>query len=115
MFSLKSILLIAACIILTTSASPIEYESYYEPELTVTEEYEFQPDIVRHVRSPQGGSFGGSFGDGPFGREGSINYNHNLYTSSDGRGRIDAYAQGVQNFDTDRKSFNGGITGSWSF
>ncbi|KAM7347144.1 uncharacterized protein ACRADG_006806 [Cochliomyia hominivorax] len=118
MFSLKSILLVSACLILTaalTAASPIEFEDLYEPHQAVLEEYEYEPILVRRARSPQDNNLDINLRKDQFGRQGTIDYSHNIFSSSDGRGRVDAYAQGTHNFDTHNKAFNGGIRGSWSF
>ncbi|XP_046803050.1 uncharacterized protein LOC111680568 [Lucilia cuprina] len=115
MFSLKYIALVAACLILTVSASPIELEELYEPHQALLEEYEYEPVLVRNVRSPQHGNIDFGLKQDQFGREASVNYNHNLFTSNDGRGSIDAYAQASRNFDYNSNNFGGGIRGSWSF
>ncbi|KAM7347522.1 uncharacterized protein ACRADG_007089 [Cochliomyia hominivorax] len=114
MFSLKSILLLATCLVLTVSTSPITYENFYEPVDSIAEVYEYQPILVRHARSPQG-NIDFNLKEDQFGRQGSVTYNQNLFKSSDGRGSIDAYAQGVRNFDYNHNAFNGGIRGSYSF
>ncbi|KNC22386.1 hypothetical protein FF38_08822 [Lucilia cuprina] len=106
---------VAACLILTVSASPIELEELYEPHQAQLEEYEYEPVLVRNVRSPQHGNIDFGLKQDQFGREASVNYNHNLFTSSDGRGSIDAYAQASRNFDYNSNNFGGGIRGSWSF
>ncbi|XP_037812260.1 uncharacterized protein LOC119604010 [Lucilia sericata] len=115
MFSLKYIALVAACLILTASGSPIDLEDLYEPHQAQLEEYEYEPVLVRNVRSPQHGNIDFGVKQDQFGREASVNYNHNLFTSSDGRGSIDAYAQASRNFDYNRNDYGGGIRGSWSF
>ncbi|XP_065363931.1 uncharacterized protein LOC135957172 [Calliphora vicina] len=115
MFSLKCVLFVAACLILTASASPIELEELYEPHQALVEEYEYEPVVVRRVRSPQGGSIDLGVKKDEYGREASVNYNHNLYSSSDGQGSIDAYAQASRNFDHNRNDYSGGIRGSWRF
>ncbi|XP_030373016.1 uncharacterized protein LOC115622997 [Scaptodrosophila lebanonensis] len=73
--------------------------------------------LARHARSPksQGGSVDLGYRKDAGGREASIQYNHNLYTSRDGRGSIDAYAQGSRNFDHNRNNYGGGIQGRWRF
>ncbi|ALC43098.1 edin [Drosophila busckii] len=49
------------------------------------------------------------------GRNAGVQYNHNLYTSGDGRGSIDAYANANRNFDHNRNDYGGGIQGRWRF
>ncbi|XP_023174179.2 uncharacterized protein LOC111601695 [Drosophila hydei] len=72
--------------------------------------------IIRRQRSPQHGSVvvTGSK-DHQTGRQLDVQYNHNLYTSRDGRGSIDAYANANRNFDQNRNNFGGGIQGKWRF
>uniref|UniRef100_A0A1I8NKL0 Attacin C-terminal domain-containing protein n=1 Tax=Musca domestica TaxID=7370 RepID=A0A1I8NKL0_MUSDO len=50
-----------------------------------------------------------------FGRQASVQLNQNLFTSRDGRGTIDAYAQGTRNFDYNYNNFGGGIQGRYRF
>ena len=138
MFSLKYVFLVAACLILTASASPIEFADFYEPQQAALEyEYEpvlvrqvrspygdsydlnlydaFEPELSRQVRSPQNGNINVGVAKDDFGRHANVDYTHNIYSSSDGRGSIDAYAQASRNFDSNRNDFNGGIRGSWRF
>lgn len=113
MFSVKCILLVAACLILTASATPIQYQGIYEPHQGQVYEYH-QPILARRVRSPSG-NIDFNYKQDQNGREGSVTLNQNLYSSDDGRGTIDAYAQGIRNFDYNQNAFNGGIRGSWRF
>ncbi|XP_065364055.1 uncharacterized protein LOC135957264 [Calliphora vicina] len=115
MFSLKCILLVVSCLILNATASPIEFEEFYELQPQDAVYYEYEPVLSRQVRSPQGGNIDFGVKKDQYGREASVNYNHNLYSSSDGRGSIDAYAQASRNFDYNRNDFGGGIRGSWRF
>ncbi|KAM7346378.1 uncharacterized protein ACRADG_006335 [Cochliomyia hominivorax] len=110
MFSLKCILLVAACVILTASASPIELENFYEPQQFLTEEYEYQPILVREARSPQG-SFGFGYREDQNGRQGSVDYKQNVY-NGDGKS-VDAYAHGTRNFDQNQNSYDTGVKFSW--
>ncbi|KAM7348180.1 uncharacterized protein ACRADG_007594 [Cochliomyia hominivorax] len=114
MFSLKAIVLFAACFVLTVSASPIDYAIFNDPVDSITEEYEYQPILVRRARSPQGNLDLRLHGD-KSGNQGTVTYTQNLYKSNDGRGTIDAYAQGAHHFDYHKTAFNGGIKGSYSF
>ncbi|XP_065364019.1 uncharacterized protein LOC135957241 [Calliphora vicina] len=113
MFSLKCVLLLAACLILAVSASPTTM-GIYDPEPSVIDNV-YKPALVRHVRSPKGGHIDVGVKKDQTGREASVNYNQNLFTSHDGRGTVDAYAQASRNFDHNRNDFNGGIRGSWRF
>ncbi|XP_065364056.1 uncharacterized protein LOC135957265 [Calliphora vicina] len=113
MFSLKCFLLLASCLILTATASPIELEEFYEFQPQDVVFYEYEPVLSRQVRSPQGGNIDFGVKQDQFGREASVNYNHNLYSSSDGS--VDAYAQASRNFDHNRNDYSGGIRGSWRF
>ncbi|XP_023302881.2 uncharacterized protein LOC111684891 [Lucilia cuprina] len=115
MFSIKCIILVASCLILTATASPIEFVNIYELEPENSEYFQYEPVLSRPARSPQHGNIDFGVKQDQFGREASVNYNHNLYSSSDGRGSIDAYAQASRNFDHNRNDFGGGIVGSWRF
>ncbi|XP_023298007.2 uncharacterized protein LOC111680572 [Lucilia cuprina] len=115
MFSLKCILLVVSCLVLTATASPIEFVDFYEIQPQDAVNYEYEPVLSRQVRSPQHGSIELGARKDQYGREASVNYNHNLFTSNDGRGSIDAYAQASRNFDYNRNDFGGGIRGSWRF
>ncbi|TMW45845.1 hypothetical protein DOY81_009075 [Sarcophaga bullata] len=53
----------------------------------------FEPELYRQARSPQGGNLNVGVTKDDFGRHANVDYTHNLYSSSDGRGSIDAYAQ----------------------
>lgn len=110
MFSLKYIILVAICLILKASATPIQYQGIYEPQQG--QFYRHHPILLRHTRSPQGNiDFG--YKQDQNGREGSVKLDQNIYSSDDGRGSIDVYAQGNRNFDYNQNSFSGGIRGSW--
>ncbi|XP_013109588.2 uncharacterized protein LOC106088557 [Stomoxys calcitrans] len=113
MFSAKYILLLVSCVILVAS-SPVELEEDVDYIHSIPEEYGVR-HLSRHARSPQHGSVDIGYSKDQRGREASVQYNHNLYTSRDGRGSIDAYAQGSRNFDHNRNSFGGGIQGKWRF
>lgn len=112
MFALKFVLLLASCLVLV-AASTIDQEEFYEPQADLLDGY--NAVLSRHARSPQGGSVDLGYRKDQFGREASVQYNHNLYTSRDGRGSIDAYAQGSRNFDHNRNNYGGGIQGRWRF
>ncbi|TDG52720.1 hypothetical protein AWZ03_000953 [Drosophila navojoa] len=71
--------------------------------------------IIRRERSPQHGSVVVTASKDQAGRQAGVQYNHNLYTSRDGRGSIDAYANANRNFDQNRNNFGGGVQGSWRF
>ncbi|XP_017862255.1 PREDICTED: uncharacterized protein LOC108613365 isoform X2 [Drosophila arizonae] len=71
--------------------------------------------IIRSERTPQRGSVVVTASKDQSGRQAGVQYNHNLYTSRDGRGRIDAYANANRNFDQNRNNFGGGVQGSWRF
>ncbi|XP_075168003.1 uncharacterized protein LOC142240190 [Haematobia irritans] len=109
MFSLKcSFVLLSTCLILVSS-NPIEWNEIW------AEEFDSAP-LLRQVRSPQHGSVNIEYGqDQQRGREATIQYNHNLFTISDGRGTIDAYAKGSRNFYHNRNDFGGGIQAKWNF
>ena len=111
MFIAKIVLLIAACLILTATATPVKTT---EPQRLLVDGLS-RPILARHARSPEGGSVDVTVKKDQNGREAAVNYNHNLYTSNDGRGSIDAYAQGSRNFDHNRNDFSGGIRGSFRF
>lgn len=101
----------AACLVLTTSATQSATE---EPQRLLVDGFS-RPLLARHARSPEGGSVDVIVKQDQNGREASVNYNHNLFTSKDGQGSIDAYAQGSRNFDHNRNDFSGGIVGKWRF
>ncbi|XP_020809578.1 uncharacterized protein LOC110185194 [Drosophila serrata] len=109
------LLLVAACLVAFVSSYPQPYPEEYlmaEPEDLLVAE----PLLVRRARSPEGGSVVLTASKDPqFGREASVQYNHNLYTSRDGRGTIDAYAQASRNFDFNRNNYGGGLQASWRF
>ncbi|XP_037812283.1 uncharacterized protein LOC119604021 [Lucilia sericata] len=115
MFSLKCILLVASCLVLTATASPIEFADFYEFQPQDAVNYEYEPVLSQQVRSPQHGSIDLGARKDQYGRSASLDYNHNIFTSNDGRGSIDAYAQASRNFDYNRNDFGGGIRGSWRF
>ncbi|XP_017018399.1 uncharacterized protein edin [Drosophila kikkawai] len=128
------LLLVACCLVAFVSAYPQPYPEEYlmdEPaeeylttehaELLLAEPEDFlvaEPEelLVRRARSPEGGSVVLTASkDNQVGREASVQYNHNLYTSRDGRGSIDAYAQASRNFDYNRNNYGGGVQASWRF
>ncbi|XP_061396353.1 uncharacterized protein LOC133331984 [Musca vetustissima] len=113
MFSLNAIVLLISCVVLVTSL-PATFVNRFETEAKALENYEAM-EHARYARSPQHGSVNIDYTKDQRGREASVQYNHNLYTSSDGRGSIDAYAQGSRNFDYNRNNFGGGIQGKWRF
>ncbi|EDW33460.1 GL15586 [Drosophila persimilis] len=98
---------LACCLLALVSAFPQpDPEDYYGGDLS----------LVRHVRSPEGGSVVVEASKDPQrGREASVQYNQNLYSSRDGRGTVDAYAQASRNFDYNRNDYGGGIQASWKF
>ncbi|XP_064547501.1 uncharacterized protein edin [Drosophila montana] len=73
--------------------------------------------LIRRQRSPQPqhGSVVVTAGKDEAGRQAGVQYNHNLFTSRDGRGSIDAYANANRNFDHNRNNYGGGIQGNWRF
>ncbi|KAH8378846.1 hypothetical protein KR009_001742 [Drosophila setifemur] len=109
------VLVVLACCLMAAVAS----FSVPDPEdllVSNPEEYLENYHLIRKARSPEGGSLVLTASkDNQVGREASVQYNHNLYTSRDGRGSIDAYAQGTRNFDQNRNNYGGGIQGSWRF
>ncbi|KAH8296871.1 hypothetical protein KR054_012323 [Drosophila jambulina] len=136
------LLLVACCLMALVSAYPQPYPEEYlmaEPaELLMADSEDplvaepvgllakeapedilmAEPDefLVRRARSPEGGSVVLTASkDAQVGREASVQYNHNLYTSRDGRGTIDAYAQASRNFDFNRNNYGGGLQASWRF
>ncbi|KAH8266186.1 hypothetical protein KR038_008709 [Drosophila bunnanda] len=128
------LLLVACCLVALVSAYPQPYPEEYlmaDPsELVEAEPMSFLEDepaeellvaepaelLVRRTRSPEGGSVVLTASkDQQFGREASVQYNHNLFTSRDGRGTIDAYAQASRNFDYNRNNYGGGLQASWRF
>ncbi|XP_075155387.1 uncharacterized protein LOC142228762 [Haematobia irritans] len=113
MLSLKFVLFMASCVIMVAS-SPVQILEESNLIYGIPGEIEIVP-LSRHVRSPQHGSVQIDYTKDQRGREASVQYNHNLYTSKNGRGSIDAYAQGSRNFDHNRNNFGGGIQGKWRF
>ncbi|XP_017111881.1 uncharacterized protein LOC108135591 [Drosophila elegans] len=108
------VLLIACCLMSLVTAYPQPYPE--ESQLAEQEELLEAGPLVRRVRSPEGGSVVITASkDNQVGREASIQYNHNLFSSRDGRGTIDAYAQASRNFDFNRNDYGGGIRGTWHF
>lgn len=106
MFSCR-FLILACCLIAVAAASVIRVEKPSPPDFRTHE---------RYVRSPQHGSVVLSGGKTPErGREANLQYNHNLWTSRDGRGSIDAYANANRNWDANRNDFGGGIRGKIYF
>lgn len=115
MFSNKcGILILVSCCLVTLVAS---YRQPYPEEFQTSPEQLLQvAPLVRRARSPEGGSVVVTASkDNQVGREASVQYNHNLYSSGDGRGSIDAYAQASRNFDYNRNNYEGGIRGTWHF
>ncbi|EDW79940.2 uncharacterized protein Dwil_GK17745 [Drosophila willistoni] len=113
MFSVKSVLICSLLVALVSAyPQPQEEEAYLDPEMAWDDS---NYPLVRLVRSPEGGSVVLTASKDQAGREASVQYNHNLYTSRDGRGTIDAYAQASRNFDYNRNNYGGGIQGRWSF
>jgi len=109
----KIVILIACCLVALVASSP---EPYPEEFWTNPENLLEDAPLVRRARSPEGGSLVLSASkDDQVGREASLQYNHNLYSSRDGRGSIDAYAQASRNFDHNRNNYGGGIQGTWRF
>lgn len=100
-------------------AAAVTASSQPDPEDLVVAEAETYLEnypLIRRVRSPEGGSVViTATKDRQVGREANVQYNHNLYTSRDGRGSIDAYAQASRNFDYNRNNFQGGVQGRWRF
>ncbi|KAI8041285.1 uncharacterized protein LOC128257420 [Drosophila gunungcola] len=108
------VLLIACCLMALVTAYP--QPNPEESQLVEQEEFHEEIPLVRRVRSPEGGSVVITASkDNQVGREASIQYNHNLFSSRDGRGSIDAYAQASRNFDFNRNDYGGGIQGTWRF
>ena len=111
MFILKIVLLLTACLILTACATPfvpVDHQKVFVDDFR-------KPILTRHARSPKGGRLDVDVRKDQNGRQASVNYNHNLFTSRDGRSTIDAYAQGSRDFDRNRNDFSGGIRGSFRF
>ncbi|XP_017058998.1 uncharacterized protein LOC108099861 [Drosophila ficusphila] len=109
------VLLIACCLVALASSYP---QPYPEEPQWLEEEAAFLEGtpLVRRIRSPEGGSVVVTASkDNQVGREASVQYNHNLFTSRDGRGSIDAYAQASRNFDFNRNNYGGGVQGTWRF
>jgi len=107
------VVLIACCLVALVASYP---EPYPEEFWTNPENLLEEAPLVRRSRSPEGGSLVLSASkDDQVGREASLQYNHNLYSSRDGRGSIDAYAQASRNFDHNRNNYGGGIQGTWRF
>lgn len=111
MFALKAFVLLIACVVLVTCQPMMKLEDGFEPQIDGLDNMKH----TRFGRSPQHGSVDIGYSKDQRGREASVQYNHNLYTSRDGRGSIDAYAQGSRNFDHNRNNFGGGIQGKWRF
>ncbi|XP_017072150.1 uncharacterized protein LOC108108571 [Drosophila eugracilis] len=107
------VLLIACCLVALVASYPEPYpEEYQTNPMKFFEEF----PLLRRARSPEGGSLVLTASkDRQVGREASLQYNHNLYTSRDGRGSIDAYAQASRNFDHNRNNYGGGIQGTIRF
>ncbi|XP_037812286.1 uncharacterized protein LOC119604025 [Lucilia sericata] len=112
MLSLKCVVLFAACLILAVSALPAAH--FYDPEPSVLSQIN-QPALGRHIRSPKGGHIDLDVKKDQSGSQASVNYNQNIFTSHDGRGSVDAYAQASRDFSHNRNDFSGGIRGSWKF
>ena len=108
MLFLKYVFLVAACFILTASASAIDFDDLYEPrQVFVDKDYELilnhrdrlpygtnldyngelKPILSRDIRSPHG--------QFPSGR----------ISNTNGRGSSDAYAHATRNTDFTRKRF----------
>ncbi|KAH8302979.1 hypothetical protein KR044_012809 [Drosophila immigrans] len=100
------VFLLACCLIAAAAAA-----SFSDPRRHLDSEL-----LIRRERSPQHGSVvvTGSK-DQQQGRQVDVQYNHNIFTSKDGRGSIDAYANANRNFDQNRNNFGGGIQGRWRF
>ncbi|XP_022215546.2 uncharacterized protein LOC111069690 [Drosophila obscura] len=104
-----TIVFVLACCLLALAFA------YPQPD-PAAEYYDGDLSLVRHVRSPEGGSVVVEASkDAQRGREASVQYNHNLYSSRDGRGSVDAYAQASRNFDHNRNDYGGGVRASWNF
>ncbi|XP_005182247.1 uncharacterized protein LOC101893804 [Musca domestica] len=116
MFSLKTFVLLISCVVVLVASQPMMmYEDGFEIQADDVLDNFDGLEHARYARSPQHGSVSIDYTKDQRGREASVQYNHNLYTSSDGRGSIDAYAQGSRNFDYNRNSYGGGIQGKWRF
>ncbi|XP_016955350.1 uncharacterized protein LOC108028200 [Drosophila biarmipes] len=107
------VIFVACCLVALVASYP---QPHLEEFWTNSEQLPEEAPLVRRARSPEGGSLVLSASkDHQVGREASLQYNHNLYSSHDGRGSIDAYAQASRNFDHNRNNFGGGIQGTWRF
>lgn len=113
MFSLKFAVFLSCCLIVVT-ASPIEQKDHPDSEIVIPDPFETET-LSRHIRSPGRGSVKIDYTKDQRGREASVQYNHNLYKSKNGRGSVEAYAQGSRNFDHNRNNYGGGIQGKWRF
>lgn len=108
MFSSRfnAVLLLACCLIAVAAASIIPLDNPSDPEIRTH---------LRIARSPQHGSVVVTGSRDQQGRQANVQYNHNLWTSRDGRGSIDAYANAGRNWDTNRNNYGGGIQGKIHF
>ncbi|EDV51959.1 uncharacterized protein LOC6546321 [Drosophila erecta] len=107
------LILVVCCSVALSASSPHTYHKDWQPD---SEELLEVLPLARRARSPEGGSVVLTASkDSPMGREARVQYNHNLYSTGDGRGSIDAYAQASRNFDFNRNDFGGGIRGTWRF
>ncbi|XP_073835715.1 uncharacterized protein [Musca autumnalis] len=113
MFASKFMIFVAFCLMLS-AASPIEFVDVgFEPQDIAFDEY--QPLILsRHARSPDGGSVGIDYRKDQNGREASVQYKQNIYSSADGDRSLDAHAHASRNFDHNRNAFGGGVKGQWA-
>ncbi|KAH8372112.1 hypothetical protein KR093_010089 [Drosophila rubida] len=99
------VFLLACCLIAVAAAA-----SFSDPRRHSDSEI-----LLRRERSPQHGSVVITGSKDQAGRQAGVQYNHNLYTSKDGRGSIDAYANANRNFDYNRNNVGVGIQGSFRF
>ncbi|XP_005182251.1 uncharacterized protein LOC101894491 [Musca domestica] len=112
MFSLKCTLAVALCLIFSkTYAVQFNDEGYgFQGDIPLVQ---YKPvTLLRHARSPQGGSVGIDYRKDANGREASVQYKQNIYTNGDRS--LDAHAHATRNFDHNANSFGGGVQGKWS-
>ncbi|XP_053956212.1 uncharacterized protein LOC128861861 [Anastrepha ludens] len=122
MISKCVLILGCCCFIAATTASIIFYDEDPSNDFNIAEDHQLvdQPHLVlvRQVRSQEGGHGRVKihYEDTPQrGRQGSVEYDHNIYTGGNRRYKVDAYARGTRNYDANRNDVSGGIQGSFRF
>ena len=119
----KSLILMTCCLVLMAVAHPLYLQENDNDQLGFVE-IEEPWTLVRRVRSPDDDNeqknedwkAGIKYEEDPrTGRTASAYYNQNLYTSDDGRFKVEGQAQASRNYDYNRNDYGGFVRGSWSF